>query len=252
MDPGPGNRRPQDDITVILHRTSIPENIGAAVRVMANLGYGRLILSQPATGDWETARRLAVSASEILDGAQVKNSLKEAIAASGARFVVGTTARDRRYWDLPEVASVAGRIMERASEGGAAILFGPEDRGLSNEDLTLCHTSVTLPTGGSLASYNLSHAVAITLYAIMAAQGEPGAGTGRRAASFEEMEGMYGHLEEVLGRIQFLWEDNPDHMMRAVREFLNRAEPTEVEVRMIRGMCRRLLWHLGKREETSS
>lgn len=241
------NRRLQDSITVILHRPAIPENIGATVRAMANMGYSRLILSDPRTDDMKTAARLAVSASWILDRALSCPSLEEALTVSGARFLVGATARDRRYWDPVEITVAAPFIHQRAASGGAAILFGPEDKGLSNEELTLCHMLVTIPAYGELGSYNLSHAAAITLFTLTTTSPSKSPAVQRQSAAFEEMERMYSHLQELLTEVDFLWEDNPDHMMRAVREFINRAQPSGSEAKMIRGICRRLLWHLRNR-----
>jgi tRNA/rRNA methyltransferase len=239
------NLRLQDEITVILHRPGIPENIGSTARVMANLGFGRLILSDPRTDDMETAVKLAVSAFPIIEQALSCPSLIKAISESGARFIVGTTARDRRYWNVTDLPETAPKIVQKALRDGAAIIFGPEDAGLSNEELTFCHQLITIPTGGEFESFNLSHAVAITLFALISTrQPAPTRKLPRAAAGFPETEGMYEHLQDLLTETGFLLRDNPHHMMRAVREFINRAEPSGDDVRMIRGVCRRLLWHL--------
>lgn len=244
MEKGIQNRRPQDKITVILHRPGIPENIGATARVMANMGFSRLILSDPRTSDMETAARLAVSASHILDRASSCPSLGDAIIASGARFLVGTTARDRRYWNVEDITKTVPKILSKALRDEAAIIFGPENMGLSNEELTLCQMLVTIPTGGALGSYNLSHAVAITLFSLLTCQPPGTVQITASKAGFTDLEGMFEHIQVLLTETGYLLEDNPDHMMRAVREFINRAEPTENDVKMIRGVCRKLLWHL--------
>jgi tRNA/rRNA methyltransferase len=214
---------------------------------MANMGFERLFLCDPQTEDMETAARLAVSAVHILDKAPSFPTLDEAVTASGARFLVGTTARDRRYWDIEDISRAAPDIVRRAMLDGTAVIFGPENMGLSNDELTLCHLLVTIPSEGELGSYNLSHAVAIILFSFFTAYSSSDSEPGRTTAGFAEQEGMYHHVQELLTETGFLWENNPDHMMRAVRGFINRAEPTESEVRMIRGICRRLLWHLRNR-----
>ncbi len=240
---------PRDDITVILHRTGIPENIGSTARAMANMGCSRLVLSQPGTDDLETARRVAVSAAGIIDNMTASRSLKEAVADSGARFLVGTTGRGRKYRDSIDIMAAAPLILQRASRGGAALLFGPEDRGLTNGELAICHMAVTIPSSGDLASYNLSVAVAIVLFTLMTASLPPFQASPRVMANFPSLEGMYEHLEQLLTGINFLHEENPDSMMQAVREFINRAEPTENEVSIIRGVCRKLLWQLKNQVE---
>ena len=248
MAPNPLPPRPQDNITVILQRPAIPENIGSVARAMRNTGFSKLIISCPETEDWATADKLAVSASDILHQAPRCGSLDEAVALSGAKYLIGTTGRDRKYWRASGIAAAAPDIIDRCLAGGAALLFGPESSGLNNEELTLCHAIVTIPSAGDLVSYNLAQAVLIVLYTLMT-QAHPENGPDLpEPAPFEDMEGMYSHIQELLTETGFLWEDNPDHMMRAVREFVNRAEPRESEVKMIRGMCRRLLWHIRNPE----
>lgn len=245
MDPSLPTRPPQDNITVILHRPAIPENIGSVARAMRNTGFSKLILSCPQTEDWSTARKLAVSAAPILENAPRCSSVAQAVSLSGATCIVGTTGRDRRYWHAREIEAAAAPILQRSFTGGTAIIFGPENTGLTNEELTLCHMTVTIPSVEEFASYNLAQAVQIVLYTLMLRSRPEGRGEDAPGpASFESMEGMYGHLQELLTETGFLWEDNPDHMMRAVRDFVNRTVPVESEVKMIRGICRRLLWHL--------
>ncbi|MDF1525798.1 MAG: TrmH family RNA methyltransferase [bacterium] len=244
MAPSPLPSRPQDNITVILHRPAIPENIGSVARAMGNTGFSRLIISCPETEDWPTAGKLAVSAAHILDRAPRCGSLEEAIALSEARYLVGTTGRSRKYWQSTEIGTAAPQILSRSISGGTALLFGPESTGLNNEELTLCHTTVTLPFDGELASYNLAQAVLLVLFTLMTHAKPESPPASPDSASFEEVEGMYTHIQELLTEVGFLWEDNPDHMMKAVREFVNRAGPGESEVKMIRGVCRKLLYHL--------
>ncbi|MGD8353385.1 MAG: TrmH family RNA methyltransferase, partial [Pseudomonadota bacterium] len=207
----------QDNITVILHRPAVPENIGSAVRAMANTGFSRLIISCTETEDWATAEKLAVSAAGILRTARRCASLGEAVAVSGAKHLIGTTGRDRKYWHPVEVGSAAAGIWDRSLSGGAAILFGPENTGLTNEELTLCHSIVSIPSEGDLASYNLAQAVLLVLFTLMTNAG-PGEKTDLpEPAAFEDMEGMYSHIQDLLTEAGFLLEENPDHMMRAVR-----------------------------------
>jgi len=237
-----------DNITVILHRPAIPENIGSVARAMRNTGFSRLIISCPEIEDWATASKLAVSAGDILESAPRCGSLTEAIELSKARFLVGTTGRDRKYWQSLEIGAAAPQILNRSLSGGTALLFGPESTGLSNEELTLCHQTVTIPSRGELASYNLAQAVLLVLFTLMTHSQPEVRPESLTLASFEEAEGMYAHIQELLTEVEFLMDDNPDHMMRAVREFVNRAEPAGGDVKMIRGICRRLLYHLRDRQ----
>jgi TrmH family RNA methyltransferase len=214
---------------------------------MGNTGFSKLIISCPETEDWPTAGKLAVSAVDILERAPRCGSLEEAITLSKARFLVGTTGRDRKYWQSTEIGSAAPEILSRSLSGGTALLFGPENTGLSNEELTLCHMTVTIPSDGELVSYNLSQAVLLVLFTLMTRIQPEDRTDFHDPASFEMVEGMYAHIQELLSEVGFLWDDNPDHMMRVVREFINRAEPVEGDVKVIRGICRRLLNHMRSR-----
>jgi len=236
-----------DRVTVILHRPATPENIGSVARAMANTGFSRLIISSPETEDWGTAGKVAVSAVGILENAPKCASLAESLSLAAPGFVVGTTGRDRKYWAPIEIAEAAPAILSRAVLTGVALLFGPENTGLSNGELALCQMVVTIPSAGSLSSYNLSHAAILTLFQIMTAATPEENKPLQTPAAFDSMEGMYTHIRETLTEAGFLWEDNPAHMMHAVRSFINRAAPTEQEAKMVRGICRKLLRHLRDR-----
>jgi tRNA/rRNA methyltransferase len=126
-----------------------------------------------------------------------------------------------------------------------AIIFGPEDRGLSNEDLRYCHTIVTIPTS-DFSSLNLAQAVMIICYEIFkAGSGVRNKDVPRMANSFE-LEGMYEHLREVLMKIGFLNPQNPDHWMTYIRRFLSRHHIRAKEARIIRGICRQIDWYTGR------
>ncbi len=248
---------PSSNIAVVLHRTEVSGNLGSVARVMGNTGFSRLILSDPQVTDLEPARRMAVSALPLLEAAVRAPDLPSALAAAGAEFVVGTTGRDRRYWDALGPREAAPLILAQAAARPVALLFGPEPSGLTNEELDRCQMILTLPTGGPVTSYNLSHAVLLVLFALMEEEKKNDGGTGRRAdgerenplASRAELDGMYDHLQELLLASNFLWPDNPGHMMRMVRSFMERAKPLPAEVKAIRGVCRNLLHHLRKRKD---
>jgi len=132
----------------------------------------------------------------------------------------------------------------------AAILFGPEDRGLSNEHLRYCHTIVTIPTD-AFSSLNLAQAVMIICYEILlAARTGPLEVEPRLANSFE-LEGMYGHLREVLTTIGFLDPQNPEHWLLNIRRFLSRLPLRAREVRIIRGVCRQIDWYTSQVRKTN-
>ena len=235
-----------ENIQVVLCRPASPENVGSAARVMMNTGASRLLLVSPKITDWDRARQVALHAGPIVEAAPRCATLREALELTDARYVVGTTGRGRKYQSPVSFPAAARDIAARASAVGCVLVFGPEDRGLSNEELELCSSTVTLPSSRALASYNLSHAVAIVLFSLLTAPLDAVAAAPAEAP-FSAMEGMYGHIQEVLTEAGFLMKDNPEHMMRMVRGVLNRARLTEAEASAIRGMCRRMLWSMGEK-----
>jgi tRNA/rRNA methyltransferase len=126
------------------------------------------------------------------------------------------------------------------------ILFGPEDRGLSNDQLRFCHTIATVPTA-SFSSLNLAQAVVIFCYELFLATDRTQQDTDppRLANSFE-LEGMYDHLREMLSKIGFLDPQNPEHWLLNIRRFLSRVPLRAREVRIIRGVCRQMDWYASQ------
>jgi tRNA/rRNA methyltransferase len=139
------------------------------------------------------------------------------------------------------------------SPNRVAVLFGPEDRGLSNEHLRYCHTIATIPTA-RFASLNLAQAVMIICYEIFWASRTPPEEVFPRLADKFELEGMYDHLKGVLTKIGFIHPQNPEHWMLNIRRFLSRLPLRAREVRVIRGICRQIDWyaeHVEKRHNSA-
>jgi tRNA/rRNA methyltransferase len=128
-----------------------------------------------------------------------------------------------------------------------ALLFGPEDRGLTNEELERCQALVRIPTT-QFASLNVAQAVLILCYELHKAGGLPlRRRRVPRLASVEELEAMYKHLKETLTQISLIHPSYADHGMRKVRQFLSRVRLRRNEVQMIRGLCRQIHWYAERR-----
>jgi tRNA/rRNA methyltransferase len=234
------------NLRVVLHRPRFPENIGSAARAACNMGIPRLDVVDPECFDPERIRRMAThAAGKVVDGIRRFATLAEAVA--DCQVVVGTTARrggERQKIADPE--SLARRLVALSAENQVALVFGPEDRGLTNADLRLCHELVTIPTA-EFASLNLAQAVVIMGYALFRAAAPAGASKPPRLASRQELEGMYAQLREMLVRISFINPENPDYWMNRVRRFGTRMELRSREVSIIRGLCRQVDWYARKR-----
>ena len=128
-----------------------------------------------------------------------------------------------------------------------ALLFGPEHRGLTNDDLKYCQTTVTIPTA-DFSSLNLAQAVAILSYELywgVMYSGKEIKSSPKLASSYE-LEGMYEHVEKLLDRIGFLRTNDSSYWIRNIRHFLGRVGLRAKEARIIRGFCRQFLWYEGQ------
>lgn len=236
------------NIAIVLVAPQIPENVGAAARAMNNMGLSRLILVNPKNPDRD---RMLVSGTvhskNIIDKIEIYDDLKEALGGFG--YIAGTTARlgtIRPAMTSPQ--RLAENIVGISQNNRIAVMFGPEDRGLSNEHLQYCHTITTIPTS-EFSSLNLAQAVLIICYEIFRAGLKKSESTPPRLANSFELEGMYDQLREVLLKIGYLNPQNPDLWMLYVRRFLSRLPLRAREVGLIRGICRQIDWYTGKRLE---
>jgi len=226
------------NIRIVLVEPSHPGNIGAAARAMKNMALEELVLVRPKAFPHAEATARASGADDVLARARVVGSLAEALQGCG--FVAATTSRDRdQNFRVADVREVAGRIVSEAQRAPAAVLFGAERTGLTNEDLEAAHLLIRIPTSAVYASLNLAMAVQLVVYELFRAQGAriiPLAGTAPLATP-EEMDRLYLHLAQVLEEIDFRDRtQSGTHLMARIRRFLQRAELDQNEVNILRGM----------------
>lgn len=235
-----------ENIHIVLQRPRYPENIGSVARAMKNMGLTRLSLVDPEDFDQPRAYKLAThAAADIVEHCHVYQDLKTALKS--CQYIVGTTARlgkHRQVIQNPE--RLVQKLIPISQENQVAILFGPEDKGLSNEDIQLCHALVNIPTA-NFSSLNLAQAVMIVAYALYSSGLETPADFTPRLANRHELDGMYEQLKEILIRICYINPDNPDHFMGSLRRFFTRMQLRAKEVSMIRGIIRQVNWYSEKR-----
>ncbi len=237
---------PLENVVVVLNEPQNLVNIAGVVRAMMNMGLGRLRLVDPAEFDPWRIGGIAHRSEEVVQRAEVYDSLLEAVA--DATFVVGTTARARtaqRNYVRPRV--VAREIVDHARTGTVALLFGREDRGLGNEALDLCHAATIIPTHPEYSSLNLAQAALLLSYEIFLAAGEgteplPRGRRSTRPATAEELENTYAALEEGLHRIEFYKSREPAAILRTLRTLISRAQPDLQEA----GLLRAIGFEIGK------
>jgi tRNA/rRNA methyltransferase len=226
-----------ENMTVILHQTRSPENMGAVARVMANFGFSRLILSDPSTYDFRGAERLAVKGGAVLGAMAVAQNLPEAL--KDCVYAVGTTSRTQiegRTALTPEEA--VARLADQSRRGRVALVLGSEQRGLSNEELAFCTDLLVIPTSEVQPSMNLAQAAAVLLYLCSregrkpAQAAPPPAAPEARGARMGTVRALGDKMRQVMLEAQFLNPQAPEHILRELERSLLRAELTQREAEL--------------------
>ena len=236
-------------ITIVLVDPMYPGNIGSVARAMKNMALKRLVVVGDPLILTEEACRMACNSLDILENIDFFPDLGSAVSMDG--LVVGTTARrgKLRHPYFP-AKTAASAIWDTCIDKGASIVFGREDRGLTNEELDICHMIAAIPTSSEMNSINLSHAVMILCYEVFqAALNETKASSAPKPASSGIVEQMYDDLKSTLLEVGFLDQTNPDKMMTSLRRLFGRAGLQDREVKIIRGICRQMRWYTSKKKE---
>jgi TrmH family RNA methyltransferase len=224
-----------DNISIVLVDTKTPANIGSVARAMMNMGLSRLVLVDPPEDKNGEALKLAAGAREILDRAEVRRTLKDAVSDQG--LVLGASrhkGRRRRNVHTPrEMAEQAVPLLER---NRVSLVFGNEVNGLESADLALCHELISIPSSEAFSSLNLSHAVMVVMYEFFVAAAAPPGPADTLLAPDRELEHFYEHLKSTLLDIEFLDDRNREHMMFSLRQLFGRTRLDSREVGILRGI----------------
>lgn len=236
------------NIAVVLHRPRCSENIGAAARAACNMGISRLVVVAPPDCDLTQVLKMATHfAADLVEAMEIFEDLETALAPF--QYVVGTTARlGSRRPAVPNLRKLVEALIPISQHNRIALLFGPENRGLTNTDLRLCHAFVNIPTAG-FASLNLAQAVMVLCYEVFLASREGAEAFTPVLATRYELEAMYEQLKETFIRISFINPENPDYWMGHIRRFFSRLDMRARDVRMIRGICRQIKWYGSRRAQ---
>ncbi len=231
-----------DRIRVVLVNTTHPGNIGAAARALKNMGLSRLYLVAPKEFPADRAVWRAANAIDVLDAAVVVDTLEEAVGDCG--LVVGTSARERRIpWPLLDPRECGVRVWQESAEHDVAIVFGREDRGLTNEELQQCTFHVHIPANPEYSSLNLGAAVQVLTYEVRMASLAQVDGSIPSLSQWDvppakaaDLELYFRHLEEALVDIEFHDPDNPRQTMARLRRLYGRIRLDEMELSILRGV----------------
>jgi tRNA/rRNA methyltransferase len=241
---------------VVLLRPEIAGNIGSTARAMGNFGLRDLVLVAPvADPHSDEARRLSTHGESILNASRIVPTLADAVG--DCVFVAGTSARTGGLYrndgeDVPD--RVIPRLVTAMQSGSAALVFGPEPSGMTNDEISRCQALIRIPTEADCPALNLSHAVAVCLYELhrhcLSATG--GNAHEESPVSDAELEQMFEHLREGLERIHFLYGEKADTLMHGVRRLIAKAAPTAMEIKLLHGLARQLEWIADPNRHRSS
>ena len=231
----------EEAVKFILVGTTHPGNIGAAARAMKNMGIKQLGLVAPKQFPDEKAFYRAKAATDILENAQVHETLVEAV--SGFQLVIGTSARNRKIpWPIMSPREAAQEILSNHKGANKiAVVFGREDRGLTNEELGLCNLHVHIPSSDEYSSLNLSQAIQIIAYEIrLKALSTEGKSKKQEwdvpLAENAEIERLIEHFDELMQEVEFYDIDNPRLLLIRVKRFFRRSKIDHIEANIFRGV----------------
>ena len=247
----------------VLIQTSHAGNVGAVARAMKVMGFDDLVLVAPRWPNVlrkeETIQR-ASGALDVLKNARVVETVEEALDGMTHLCATAMTPRDfgpPLTTPRAHFAALTQPVHEDAvpGEGGVAFLFGSERFGMQNEDVYRCHACLSIPTNPQFGSLNLAAAVQVIAYewrmalggfqGLSGPEGMPAAQAAQAAkaelADAQQISGMLQHWQEALVAIEFLDPDAPKKLMPRLNQLFNRAQLTQEEIHILRGVAKAML-----------
>ena len=227
-----------NSVRVVLVGTTHPGNIGATARAMKNMGMVNLALVKPKDFPSNEAIYRSKAAKDVLESAQIYENLEDAV--SDCELVIGTSARGRTVpWPVLSPKEAADRVAVHSENNKVAIVFGREDRGLTNQELGLCNLHVHIPADPEYSSLNLSQAVQILVYEIRVSilkDQEYEEYWDVDLATNEQTERLIDHMDELMQEVEFYDVQNPRKLLLRVRRFFKRSRIDVMEANIFRGL----------------
>lgn len=224
-------------INIVLVETSHPGNIGSVARAMKTMGLSKLSLINPRKFPSGEANALSGNATDILENAQVYKTIEDAIKTS--TFVYATSSRNRTIqWPTVNVEEGAELILNQTTaKKEISILFGREDRGLTNEELQLANTHIEIPANPDYPVLNLAMSAQILSYEIFKASHNTEA---RDWHDYPEVDSanlqmLIDHFIETAVNIDVIHPENPKKIISRIKRMFSRLHPDEMEASFLRG-----------------
>ena len=226
-----------DLINIVLVETSHPGNIGSVARAMKTMGLSRLSLVNPKNFPSGDATALSGNATDVLENAEVFKSIEDAI--KGSTFVYATSSRNRTIqWPTINVEEAADVISNQTnSEKEVSILFGREDRGLTNDELQLANTHIEIPANPEYPVLNLAMSAQILSYEIFKASNntEPRDWHDYPEVDSANLQMLIDHFIETAVNIDVIHPENPKKIISRIKRMFSRLHPDEMEASFLRG-----------------
>lgn len=232
-----------NNIRIVLIKPLYGGNLGSVCRAMMNMGISDLAIAQPREEfDWFEAGKMALHSKTILETRREYASASEAVADCG--MVVATSAREGFYRDHSQgPRELAPELLQTACDQPVAIMFGPEDKGMDNDDLSLATHIMRIPSTPEYASLNLSQAVMICCYELYMASDQFEPSQERYPAATSDLrERMFAMWRQALLDVDFMPPEKADHMMMGLRRIFSRALLTTADIQILMGMARQTQW----------
>ncbi|QEK35370.1 RNA methyltransferase [Acinetobacter johnsonii] len=245
-------------VRIVMVNTTLPANIGSALRAMKTMGLSKLVLVAPKTYPHSDIDALAAGATDLIEQIEIVETLADAI--KDCHLVFGTSARSRTIpWPLLDARPAAEKSISAVvnDQQDVAVVFGREDRGLTNEELAMANYHVTIPVNTDYGVLNVAQAIQVICYemrmATLAAveSGEDEAATmpvtdtesmqwDEPLVTHEQMEQFYPHIEKMLAEIEFLDPKNPRLLPLRLRRLFGRIQLDRMEYHLLRGIFSRV------------
>jgi TrmH family RNA methyltransferase len=232
-----------NNIRIVLVEPIFGGNVGSVCRAMNNNGITDLAIVKPReTTDWDDARKLSCNAKAQLEARKEFQTLEEAVA--DCTVVAATSARTGFYRDTAYSPKAFAQIgLESARDHKIALVFGREDKGLTNEELAVCSHIIQIPSSELYTSLNLSHAVYVCCYELFSAADvfQPSEEKADEAES-EIRERMFETWREMMIKTEFTHDQKLDHMMMGLRRIFSRGKLTVPDCKILMGLAKQSIW----------
>lgn len=245
-------------VRIVMVNTTLPANIGSALRAMKTMGLSKLVLVAPKTYPHPDIDALAAGATDLIEQIEIVETLEDAI--KDCHLVFGTSARTRTIpWPLLDARPAAQKSMNAVlnEQQEIAVVFGREDRGLTNEELAMANYHVTIPVNSDYGVLNVAQAIQIISYemrmatvelmdkevdpdAVMKVTDEEAMHWDEPLVTHEQMEQFYPHIEKMLADIEFMDPKNPRLLPLRLRRLFGRIQLDKMEYHLLRGIFTRV------------